>query len=198
MVNRTTGRETVVGVFNDQMAAQRAIENLKAAGFAPDQIGILMQNQQGAENLANATGTQAGADAGKGAVAGGLLGGLGGLLVGIGALAIPGIGPVLAAGPLAAALGTAAGATVTGAAIGAGTGAIVGALVGMGVPENEAQVYQNRFQQGRILVTVHAGANGYNAAWQILRNAGAEDINFNAPNTQYPTNQTYTTGGQQV
>ena len=95
---------------------------------------------------------------------GGVLGGLAGLLVGIGALAIPGIGPVLAAGPLAAALGPALGALLTGAAIGAGAGAIAGALVGMGMPEDEAQVYEQRFRQGRILVTVRGGANRYNEA----------------------------------
>jgi hypothetical protein len=189
MVNRTAQRETVIGVFNDQMTAQRAIERLKDAGFAPDDIGILMQNQQGAQNLATQTGTKAGEDAGKGAVAGGLLGGLGGLLVGIGALAIPGIGPVVAAGPLAAGLGAVLGSTATGAVVGAGVGAIDGALIGMGVPENEARVYEDRFRQGRILVTVKAGFNRYDDAWRILRNAGAEDINFNNP--QYGT-QPYT------
>ncbi|HET7077233.1 MAG TPA: general stress protein [Chloroflexia bacterium] len=189
MVNRTAQRETVIGVFNDQMTAQRAIERLKDAGFAPDDIGILMQNQQGAQNLATQTGTKAGEDAGKGAVAGGLLGGLGGLLVGIGALAIPGIGPVVAAGPLAAGLGAVLGSTATGAVVGAGVGAIAGALIGMGVPENEARVYEDRFRQGRILVTVKAGFNRYDDAWRILRNAGAEDINFNNP--QYGT-QPYT------
>src|SRR5689334_13522450 len=120
MVNPTAQRETVIGVFNDQMTAQRAIERLKDAGFAPNDIGILMQNQQGAQNLAAQTGTKAGEDAGKGAVAGGVLGGLGGLLVGIGALAIPGIGPVVAAGPLAAGLGAVLGSTATGAVFGAG------------------------------------------------------------------------------
>ena len=189
MVNRTAQRETVIGVFNDQMTAQRAIERLKDAGFAPSDIGILMQNQQGAQNLAAQTGTKAGEDAGKGAVAGGLLGALGGLLVGVGALAIPGIGPVVAGGPLAAGLGAVLGSTATGAVVGAGVGAIAGALIGMGVPENEARVYEDRFRQGRILVTVKAGFNRYDEAWRILRNAGAEDINFNNP--QYGT-QPYT------
>jgi len=192
MTNRTTQRETVVGVFDSQDAAQQAIQQLKDAGFSPDDIGILMQDKQGAQDLAASTGTKAGEDAGKGAVTGGVLGGLAGLLVGIGALAIPGIGPVLAAGPLAAALGTAAGATATGAAIGAGAGAIVGALVGMGVPKEEAQVYEQRFNQGRILLTVRSGANRYDEAQQILRNAGAEDIQFGG--AQAGTTQGYTQG----
>ena len=178
MTNRTTQRETVVGVFNDTPTAQAAIKQLKNAGFRSEDIGVLMQNKEGAKDLANQTGTKAGADAGKGAVAGGLLGGLGGLLVGIGALAIPGIGPVVAAGPLAAGLGAVLGSTATGAVIGAGVGAIAGALIGMGVPENEANVYEQRFNQGNILVTVKSGANRYNEAERILRNAGAEQIDF--------------------
>ena len=107
-----------------------------------------------------------------GATTGGVLGALGGLLVGLGALAIPGIGPVLAAGPLVAALGPIVGGTATGTVIGAGAGAVAGALVGLGIPEDEARVYEQRFQEGGILVTVKAGANRYNEAEQILRNAG--------------------------
>jgi uncharacterized protein (TIGR02271 family) len=191
MTNRTTQRETVVGVFNDRDTAQAAIEQLKSAGFRPDDIGILMQNKEGAQDLATETGTKAGEGAGKGAVTGGILGGLGGLLVGIGALAIPGIGPVVAAGPLAAGLGAVLGSTATGAVIGAGVGAIAGALIGMGVPEDEARVYEERFNQGRILVTVKAGANRYSEAERILRNASAEQIDFrNAGAGSYTQSQT--------
>ncbi|MGI8587493.1 MAG: DUF2382 domain-containing protein [Chloroflexia bacterium] len=178
MTNRTMQRETVVGVFNDQARAERAIEDLKAAGYSPADIGILMQNKEGAADLAASTGTKAGEGAATGATAGGLLGALGGLLVGLGALAIPGIGPVLAAGPLAAALGTVVGGTATGAILGAGVGALAGALVGLGIPEDEAKVYEDRFRQGRILVTVKSGADRYVEAQQILRNAGAEQIDF--------------------
>ena len=197
MTNRTTKRETVVGVFNDRDTAQAAIEQLKNAGFRPEDIGILMQNKEGAQDLAADTGTKAGEGAGKGAVTGGILGGLGGLLVGIGALAIPGIGPVVAAGPLAAGLGAVLGTTATGAVIGAGVGAIAGALIGMGVPEDEARVYEERFNQGRILVTVKAGANRYNEAERILRNAGAEQIDFrNAGAGSYTQGQTGYTQNQ--
>ncbi len=192
MMNPNTPRETVVGVFADRNAAQMAIERLKAAGFPPQEIGILMRNEQGAQTMAAQTGTKAGEDAGTGAAWGGVLGGIAGLLVGIGALAIPGIGPVIAAGPLAAGLSGVVGSTAVGAAVGAGTGAIVGALVGMGVPKNEAEVYQQRFNAGRILVTVHSGAARFNEAWQILRNAGAEDINFNNANVN--PNQPYAPG----
>ncbi|HUS14743.1 MAG TPA: DUF2382 domain-containing protein [Chloroflexia bacterium] len=201
MSNRTMQRETVVGVFNERGEAQRAIEALKAAGFRGDDIGILMQNRDQASEMAEDTGTKAGEGAAAGATTGGLLGGLAGLLVGLGALAIPGIGPVLAAGPLAAALGPVIGATATGAVLGAGTGALVGALVGMGIPEEEARVYEQHFNEGRILVTVKSGAGRYNEAEQILRRAGAQEIDFGqagAGRTQTSSYAQGTTGGTQT
>src|SRR2546423_12210138 len=108
----TTKRSTVVGVFEDTSTAQRAIEALKADGFDAEDISILAPDRGHAERVAEETGTHAGGGAATGAVLGGVLGGLGGWLVGIGALAIPGIGPVIAAGAFATALG--------GAALGAG------------------------------------------------------------------------------
>src|SRR5438105_5947634 len=117
--------------------------------------------------MAEETGTHAGSGAATGAVAGGLLGGLGGWLVGIGALAIPGVGPFIAAGAFATALG--------GAAIGAGVGAIAGALVGMGVPKEEAEYYEGEVKSGRTLVTVRADGR-YDEAQRILRQHGAYDI----------------------
>jgi uncharacterized protein (TIGR02271 family) len=109
------------------------------------------------------------------------------LLVGLGALAIPGIGPVLAAGPLGAALGPVVGATATGAALGAGTGALAGALIGLGIPDEEAHIYEERFHQGRILVTVKSGAGRYGEAESILRKAGAEAIDFGTARTSGST-----------
>src|SRR5213079_1337536 len=92
-----------------------------------------------------------------GAAVGGVLGGITGLLVGIGALAIPGIGPVIAGGALASAFGIAGGTAVAGAGIGAAAGGIVGALVGMGIPEEEARHFESGFRTGGVLVTVNAG-----------------------------------------
>src|ERR687886_556784 len=130
-----TQRSTVVGVFHDRDSARDAIEALKDAGFSADAIGLLSQDREDARDLAESTGTRshAGEGAATGLVAGGLLGGIGGWLIGVGALAIPGVGPFIAAGALGAAL--------TGAAIGAGVGAIAGALIGMGIPEHEAKYY---------------------------------------------------------
>jgi uncharacterized membrane protein len=177
MIPSTQQRETVIGVFEDPAEARRAIEDLKEAGFAPDSIGILMRDETEAATLAEDTGTRVEESAVNGALTGGVLGGLAGFLVGIGALAIPGIGPVIAAGPLAAALG-ATGATLTGMALGAGTGALAGALVALGIPEAEAQVYADRVHQGRILVTVKTDDAHFSQAWQLLSGAGAEDIDF--------------------
>jgi uncharacterized protein (TIGR02271 family) len=156
-----------VGVFHEREDARQAIEALKDAGFAPDSISILSPDKQATQSMAEETGTHAGSGAATGAVAGGILGGLGGWLVGIGALAIPGIGPFIAAGAFATALG--------GAAIGAGVGAIAGALVGMGVPKEEAEYYEGEVKSGRTLVTVRADGR-YDEAQRILRQHGAYDI----------------------
>src|SRR5438093_10189034 len=121
-------RDTAVGLFRFSDEAQRAIEALKEAGFRAEDIGVTMRDLQAADALAAETDANAGAGAATGALAGGALGGLAGWLVGIGALAIPGIGPIVAAGPLAAAL--------TGAAVGAAGGGLLGALTGLGVPED--------------------------------------------------------------
>jgi uncharacterized protein (TIGR02271 family) len=160
-------RSTVVGVFHERDDAREAIEALKEARFPSDSISILSPDKQTTEAMAQETGTHAGSGAATGAVTGGILGGLGGWLVGIGALAIPGVGPFIAAGAFAAALG--------GAAIGAGVGAIAGALIGMGVPKEEADYYEGEVKSGRTLVTVRADGR-YDEAQQILRQHRAYDI----------------------
>jgi uncharacterized protein (TIGR02271 family) len=162
-----TQRSTVVGVFEDPSAARRAIGLLKDAGFDGESISILTPDKEDTRAMAEETGTHAGGGAATGAVAGGILGGLGGWLVGIGALAIPGVGPFIAAGAFATALG--------GAAIGAGVGAIAGALIGMGVPEEHAKYYEGEVRSGRTLVTVRADGR-YDEAQRILRGAGAYDV----------------------
>jgi uncharacterized protein (TIGR02271 family) len=155
---RTETRDVAVGVFHDRDRARDAIEALKDAGFGGGDISVLMPDIGQTRAMAADTGTQAGAA--TGAVAGGVLGGLGGWLVGIGALAIPGVGPFIAAGAFATAL--------AGAAIGAGVGAVAGALVGMGIPQEEAEWYEGEVRGGRTLVTVRADGR-YDAAQTILR-----------------------------
>lgn len=162
-----TTRSTVVGVFENREDARDAIEALKDDGFAAETISILSPDKQATQQIAEDTGTHAGAGAATGAVTGGLLGGIGGWLLGIGALAIPGVGPFIAAGAFATALG--------GAAIGAGIGAIAGALMGMGVPEEHAKYYEGEAKAGKTLVTVRADTR-YDDAQRILREYGAYDV----------------------
>jgi hypothetical protein len=166
-----TRGSTVVGVFDERESAREAIQALKDAGFSGDSISILSPDKQATQAIADETGTHAGSGAATGAVAGGILGGLGGWLVGIGALAIPGVGPFIAAGAFASALG--------GAAIGAGLGAIAGALVGMGVPEEHARYYEGEAKAGKTLVTIRADRR-YDDAQRILRDHGAYDVESRA------------------
>lgn len=135
----------VVGVFNTVEQARRAVEDLKAGGYAPENISLVAKDSSKVEYLAETTDAVADNTA-AGAVTGGLIGGLGGLLLGLGALAIPGLGPIVAAGPLAA--------TLTGAAAGGLTGGLVGALTGIGVTEDEAIAYERNFNDGNVLVLV--------------------------------------------
>src|ERR687884_1147016 len=160
-------QDTVVGLFGDREHARDAIAALKDAGFAAEDISLLMPDRGAAQDLATDTGAHADDGAATGAVAGGLPGGMGGWLGGVGALAIPGLGPFIAAGAFATALG--------GAALGAGVGAIAGALVGMGVPEEHAEYYEGEVKSGRTLVTVRADGR-YAEAQRLLRQHGAYDI----------------------
>ena len=152
--------ETVVGLFPDQPAAERGIQALKAAGFSEQQIGVALRDREQQQALTETTGTQAAEGAATGAVGGGVLGGIVGLLAGVGALAIPGIGPIIAGGGLTS--------TLAGAGIGAAAGGLIGALAGMGVPEEDARYFERGFQQGGVLVTVDAGANAIRAREALL------------------------------
>src|SRR5215204_6191095 len=145
--NETTGR-TVVGLFHNQADAERAIQRLKQEGFREDQIGVALKDRKQQDELIEGTGTQAAEGAATGAIGGGVLGGVIGLLAGVGALAIPGIGPIIAGGTLAS--------TLAGAGIGAAAGGLLGALMGMGIPEEDARHFDEGFRAGGTLVTVSA------------------------------------------
>jgi uncharacterized protein (TIGR02271 family) len=182
-----TPRSVAVGLFRDSEDARKAIGALKDAGFGGDDISVLMPDRGETRDMAAETGTKAGEGAATGLVTGGILGGVGGFLVGIGALAIPGVGPFIAAGALATTLG--------GAAVGAGVGAIAGALIGMGIPKEEAEYYEGEVRGGRTLVTVRAGAR-MNEADAILHEFGAYDVEHRdrAPVAARGTTSTGTTG----
>jgi len=141
---------TVAGVFNDQSDAEKALNALKDAGFSPDQVSVVAKDSRETKDMVERSDMQ-GAEtsgAGTGALLGGIFGGAAGWLVGIGALAIPGIGPIVAAGALATTLG--------GAAVGAVAGGLIGALVGAGIPEEDARSYETHVRAGRILITAQA------------------------------------------
>jgi heat induced stress protein YflT len=168
-----TGRTTVAGLFAEREDAERAINELKDAGFGGDQIGVAMRDRTAQGELAEDTGTKAAEGATTGALGGGVLGGLVGFLVGVGALAIPGIGPVVAGGMLATAFGLGGGTAVAGAGIGAAAGGIAGALVGMGIPDAEAKHFETGFRAGGVLVTVRAQSRAMDAL-AILERNGAD------------------------
>jgi uncharacterized protein (TIGR02271 family) len=148
--NEATTGGTVVGLFHNQADAERAIQRLKQEGFSENQIGVAIRDRERQKDLIEGTGTQAAEGAATGAIGGGVLGGVIGLLAGVGALAIPGVGPIIAGGTLAS--------TLAGAGIGAAAGGLLGALVGMGVPEEDAQHFDKGFRAGGTLVTVNAGS----------------------------------------
>ena len=160
---RTSG--TVVALFHNQADAERAIQRLKERGFAESQIGVAIKDRGRQEELIEGTGTQAAEGAASGAIGGGVLGGVIGLLAGVGALAIPGVGPIIAGGTLAS--------TLAGAGIGAAAGGLLGALVGMGVPEEDAKHFDQGFRSGGTLVTVSAG-NRAEEARTCLHENGAD------------------------
>jgi len=171
--------KTVVGLFDTTAEAQSALQELINTGFQRSDISLVANDAKG--EYANyrevgGTGSSAAEGAGAGAVGGGVLGGVFGLLVGVGALAIPGIGPVLAAGPLAAALGAAGASTLVGAGIGAAAGGIIGALVGAGIPEEDAGFYAEGVRRGGTLVLVKSSDDMAQRAYDAMRRYGAADV----------------------
>jgi hypothetical protein len=152
-----------------QTQAESIVTKLRAAGFVDNDISVLFPDKRGTRDFAHENNTKAPEGAVAGAGTGGLLGGTLGLLAGIGALAIPGLGPFIAAGPIMAAL--------SGAAAGAAVGGITGALVGMGIPEIEAKHYEGKLRDGNILVSVHTeDAKQRETAKGIFERNGAKDV----------------------
>src|SRR6058998_1441776 len=161
--------KSVFGIATTQGQAERIVEQPQAQGFATSEISVLMPDTGGTRDVVHVKATKAPEGATTGAATGGATGGVIGLLAGIGALAIPGIGPFVAAGPIMAAL--------SGAAVGATAGGVVGTLVGMGIPEYEAKRYEGRLREGRVLMSVHSeNSDQTKRAKDILERAGAEDI----------------------
>jgi hypothetical protein len=162
-----------VGVFRNSLEAENALLEIKNSGFPMDNVSVVGRNSDSGDRVAgvavhNSIDNKADEGAVAGAVTGGALGGITGLLVGLGTLAIPGVGPILLAGATATALAT----TLAGTAIGAGGASLLGALIGLGVPDNDAQVYSDLLQQGYYLVVVDGSETQVRNAGEILSRKG--------------------------
>ena len=162
-------KKAVIGFAATQDQAEAIATRLRGEGFATNDISVLFPDNRNTKDFAHKQNTKAPEGAVAGASAGGLLGGTLGLLAGIGALAIPGLGPFIAAGPIMAAL--------SGAAAGAGVGGVTGALVGMGIPEYEAKMYEGKLRDGNILLSVHTeDDNMRKRAVDIFKEMGVKDV----------------------
>lgn len=164
------GKNTAVfGIYRTSADAERAVDSLVAAGYSNADISVLLPDTQSSKEFAHEKNTKAPEGTTTGVVSGGALGGTLGLLAGIGALAIPGIGPFIAAGPIMGAL--------AGLGVGGAVGGLVGALVGMGIPEYEAKRYEGRVKDGGVLLSVHCDTSDeISRAKDVLKQTGAEDI----------------------
>ncbi|QCJ41251.1 hypothetical protein FAY30_04705 [Bacillus sp. S3] len=141
----------LVGVYDTEKEVIHAVEDLKRQGYTAEEISVIGKDKDKINEINDVTGTKTEEGLAAGAATGGALGGIVGLLAGVGALAIPGIGPIVAAGPIAA--------TLTGAAVGAGAGGLAGALIGMGLPEEEAERYEGYVNEGKFIVLVERREN---------------------------------------
>lgn len=164
-----SSNKVVIGLVETYAQAEQIVAELQGAGFASSEISVLLPDKQGTRDFAHEKHTKAPEGSAVGASAGGLLGGTLGLLAGIGSLAIPGLGPLIAAGPILA--------TLSGGAAGAALGALTGALVGLGIPEIEAKQYETKIKGGNILISVHVeDSDERSDAKQIFERGGASDI----------------------
>jgi hypothetical protein len=168
--NYMAGKNTAAfGIYPSNSAAEAAVDQLVAAGFSNQDVSVLMADRRSAKEFAAEKNTKLPEGATTGAGVGGAVGGTLGLLAGIGALAIPGVGPLIAAGPIMGAL--------AGLGAGGAVGGLVGALVGLGIPEYEAKRYEGRVKDGGVLLSVHCDSSEeVSRAKDILKATGADDI----------------------
>ena len=159
----------VFGIYPSDTQAERAVDQLISAGFASADISVLLADNKSTKEFAHHKDTKAPEGTTVGATAGGAIGGALGVLAGIGALAIPGVGPFIAAGPIMAGL--------AGLGVGGAVGGLVGALVGMGIPEYEAKRYEGRVKDGGTLLSIHCDTSDQvKRAKDLLKSTGADDI----------------------
>ena len=176
-------KASVYGIAITEGQADRIVRELQALGFSNDDISVLFPDTRGSRDLGHEKHSKAPEGAATGAGTGGLVGGALGWLAGIGTLAIPGVGPFIAAGPILAAL--------SGAAVGATVGGLTGALIGLGIPEYEAKRYEGKLVSGNILISVHGTSRDEcRRARETFDRAGAEDVSdsteANVPREERP------------
>src|SRR6202140_550881 len=165
----TSKKTAVFGIYATQSGAENAIDMLTRSGFPISDVSVLVPETLGSKDMGTVKATKAPEGATAGATSGAVLGGTLGLLAGIGALAIPGVGPLIAAGPIMAAL--------AGMGVGGAVGGVTGALIGMGIPEYEAKRYEGRVAKGGILLSVHCDTSEeIDRAKEIMERSGAESI----------------------
>ncbi|HWW87978.1 MAG TPA: hypothetical protein VNZ26_30480 [Vicinamibacterales bacterium] len=164
------GKKTAVfGIYTTVEQAERGVDALVREHFSNADVSVLLPDNQRSKDFAHEKHTKAPEGTTTGAATGGTIGGALGLLAGIGALAIPGLGPFIAAGPIMGAL--------AGVGVGGAVGGLVGALVGMGIPEYEAKRYEGRVKNGGVLLSVHCDTSEQiTRAKEVLKRTGAEDI----------------------
>lgn len=161
--------KSVLGIYATRNGVENAVQAFKDGGFSNTDISVLLPENLGSKEIATDKATKAPEGATTGATSGAVIGGALGWLAGIGALAIPGVGPFIAAGPIMAAL--------AGLGVGGAVGGVTGALVGLGIPEYEAKRYQGRIEKGGILVSVHCDTSDeISRAKKIMEVTGAEDV----------------------
>jgi hypothetical protein len=159
----------VFGIYKMTSAAEAAVDELLSSGYSHEDVSVLLPDDEATRNFAHEKNTKAPEGTAAGAATGGVIGGTLGLLAGIGAFMVPGIGPLLAAGPIIAAL--------AGVGAGGAVGGLVGALIGLGIPEYEARRYEGYVKNGGILLSVHCDTPGeIQRAKEILKDTGADDI----------------------
>jgi hypothetical protein len=162
-------KTAVFGIYGTYAGAENAINALTRDGFPISDISVLVPETLGTRDMGTQKATKAPEGTAAGAGSGAVLGGALGLLAGIGALAIPGVGPLIAAGPIMA--------TLAGVGVGGAVGGVAGGLIGLGIPEFEAKRYEGRLKKGGILLSVHCDTSEeIKQAKQILNNTGAEDV----------------------
>ncbi len=178
----------VFGIYQTSSQAEQAVDRLLTEGFSNNDISVLLQDRESSRDFAHEKNTKAPEGTTTGAATGGVIGGTLGLLAGIGALAIPGVGPLIAAGPIMGAL--------AGLGAGGAIGGLIGALVGVGIPEYEAKRYEGRVRNGGVLLSVHCGTSEeVSLAEDILKDTGAEDISSTGEKAGAAGGRTFRSGG---